>query len=110
MNMSISKFLQAMLTDPDGEMEMGISWDPDHKWSVYQRIGDTGLRMSSREARRLADVWEQACRNPAMVAQLEALKPVPDALRDLARECGRNNTAGKVPEHHHISMPAVGHA
>lgn len=107
---AVKKFLQAMLTAPDGEMEMGIAWDAEHKWSVYQRIGNTGLRMSARDARKLADVWEQTCRNPAMAAHLEALKPIPDALRALALECGRNNTAGKKPDGHKISMPAAGHA
>ena len=44
--------------------EIGVSWTPEGRWQVYQKLGDKALMMSARDARKLADLYESNLSDP----------------------------------------------
>lgn len=91
-------FMLAILTAPEGaRFEVGLAWDPEHKWRVYQRIGEKFLMMESDEARRLHRIYEKEASKPEWRGIEEGLRDTFNELKKLASEAYHKNQAGDVP-------------
>jgi hypothetical protein len=105
------RWLDAVERAPDGtDFEVGLDWDPERRWCVYQRIGAEKLVMSSDQARKIARIYNKMCKKLDGRDIGEGMKDTLGALEGLAREAYRKNQAGEIPEGALGLMPAEGSA
>jgi hypothetical protein len=105
------RWLDAVDRAPDGtDFEVGLVWDPERRWCVYQRIDQEMLVLSSDQARKIARVYNEMCTRLAWHGIGEGMKDTLGTLEGLAREAYYKNQAGEVPEGGVALMPARGSA
>lgn len=107
----LRKFLTAIQRAPAGSLyEVGLTWDKDNGWRVYQRIADTRLAMDAKMARQFAAIFDKLGAQPEWQHVRHGLEETLGALRPLADEADQNNRNKIVPEGAAEFMPAQGFA
>lgn len=105
------EFMQHIAATPDGALfEIGEMFEPVNGWRVYMRIGGKALAMSARDARGLADLFENMARRPEWAKQTTWVKNNVDTLRACALVVVRKNRDKEVPAGYAEAMPTAGSA
>jgi hypothetical protein len=90
--------------------EVGLVYDPESGWRVYQRIGDKGLALSPQHARGIAEAYDQISRRPEWRNVAHGLDDTLGALRLLADEAEQKNRNKVIPDGYAAMAPAQGRA
>lgn len=108
---ALLRWLRELATLPAGvNFEVGLTWDAEHKWRVYQRAGDAALFLSSEQARSLHRIYEKLRKKPEWRAAGDSMLHTLGALGGLASEAYHKNMDGIIPEGGVGFMPAQGRA
>lgn len=105
------EFMQCISSAPEGtRFEMGEMYDLAEGWRCYLRIGEKGLAISARQARKFADHFENMSRRPEWASQKTWALEQAETLRACATVVVRNNRDRRVPEGYAEQMPTEGSA
>lgn len=105
------KFMKHILAAPEGaDFEVGLTWDKDNGWRVYQRVGDKGMAMDPMTALGLATTFDKLAVQPEWRAIATDMAGTLGALRTLANEAVQKNRDKIIPAEATAHMPAAGSA
>lgn len=105
----LRRFLDQAKNAPEGcQFEVGLAFDIENGWRVYERIHDAALMMSPKQARGIADTYDKIGRRSEWKREAASLSWVPIELRKLAEECEQKNARKDVPEGYVEAMPTSG--
>lgn len=106
------QFLAALASGSDEtKFEIGLMWDMEHKWRVYERYGEAFYAMPPDEARRLHRIYQKEAQKPEWRGKdigvvMEMFRELPK----LATEAFQKNQRGDVPPDGVQFMPSQGRA
>lgn len=106
----ILALLQAALLHGSDTIEVGLTYHPDRRWCVYQRIGAAYMIMRADQARLMADIFDRAAKEPRWKEAGEGLRDIFSTLKPLADEADKNNRNNVLPPAGLATMPHAGHA
>lgn len=107
----LRKFLDHVSrAQPGDALEVGLTYDAENGWRVYQRIGDKALAMDPKHARGLHAAYERLASKPEWVSAARGLMNTLGELRLLADEADQKNRDKVVPPGYADAMPTWGTA
>lgn len=96
---ALARWMQSLATAPEGtQFEVGLSWDPERRWTVYQRIGEAMLTLAPATARRLHRTYLEMSKRQEWAGIEKEMKNTLGSLDGLAKEALQKNRDGIVPE------------
>jgi hypothetical protein len=108
---ALRKFMDAILSAPEGcDFEIGLVFDRDQGWRVYQRVHTKALLMAPAMARSLADTYDKLAARPEWAAIGREMKNTFEELRNLANEADQKNRDKVLPPDYAAFAPAQGSA
>lgn len=95
---TLMQWLAHIAAAPDGtNLEVGLMYDSENGWRVYQRLGDKALALDPEGARKMAAAYDKIGSQPEWRDIKTGLESTLGDLRSLAAEADQKNAAGEIP-------------
>lgn len=105
------KFMNHMMRAPTGaDFQVGLMYDAENGWRVYQAIDGKALAMAPKQARGLHDTYAKMAQRPEWKAISASMAGTWSAFKTLADEADEKNRNKVVPEGYAEAMPTAGQA
>ncbi len=105
------KFMKHIMDAPAGSnFEIGLTYDIENGWRVYQRIGDKALAMVPAQARGLHATYAKMAQRPEWKKIAASMADTWESFKTLADEADEKNRNKIVPDGYAEAMPTMGQA